>query len=422
MRQATVRAWRLTASALLQQIRVGSLTVVEGERRRTYGSGPPAALIQVNAPDFWPMLLRGSRGLAEAYATGVWDSPDLVAVIRVAARNAGVIDRVRTVATPLWAPRQRIRAALNRSTRQRSRRDIAFHYDLGNELFSRMLDPSMMYSCALFEHDGMTLEEASTAKLERVCERLELGPEDHVLEIGTGWGGFAVHAARTRGCRVTTTTISQEQHDYAAERVRRAGLQDRVEVIMRDYRDLTGQYDKLVSIEMIEAVGWQHIGTFFAKCSELLHGHGAMLLQAIVIDDRAFEVEKASKSFIKTYIFPGGALPSLEVISRNVARRTDLQTVGLEDITDSYVETLRRWRQNFLTYAGELAELGYDERFQRMWTLYLAYCEGGFAERRICDVQMLLAKPRWAVKAHPGRPGAAVVAAGRPHAAVESTL
>jgi cyclopropane-fatty-acyl-phospholipid synthase len=244
----------------------------------------------------------------------------------------------------------------------------------------------------------MTLEEASVAKLERVCERLDLGPEDRVLEIGTGWGGFAVHAAATRGCRVTTTTISREQHDYAVARVRQAGLQDRVTVLMRDYRDLRGRFDKLVSIEMIEAVGWQQIGRFFARCSDLLTPHGAMLLQAITIDDRAYEVEKASKSFIREYIFPGGCLPSLEVITRNVARRTDLQTVALEDITPSYVETLRRWRHNFAAHAQELAQLGYDERFQRIWTLYLAYCEGGFAERRICDVQLLLAKPRWAVK------------------------
>jgi cyclopropane-fatty-acyl-phospholipid synthase len=412
MRPGVVGISRLSAKALLTRIRVGSLTVVEGPERHTFGSGTPAALIHVNRPAFWPMLMRGSRGLAESYSSGAWDSPDLVAVIRLAARNAVLIDRVRAYTTPFWAPRQRMRATLNRSTRQRSRRDVAFHYDLGNELFERMLDPTMMYSCALFEHDGMTLEEASVAKLERVCQRLEIGPEDHVLEIGTGWGSFAIHAAATRGCRVTTTTISREQHDLAVARVAEAGLGDRVNVIMRDYRDLEGTYDKLVSIEMIEAVGWQHIGTFLARCADLLTPHGAMLLQAITIDDRAYEVEKASRSFIKEYIFPGGALPSMEVITRNVARRTDLQTVGLEDITDSYVETLRRWRQNFLAHADELAEFGYDETFQRMWTLYLAYCEGGFAERRICDVQLLLAKPRWAVRARSGRHSAAVAAAG----------
>jgi cyclopropane-fatty-acyl-phospholipid synthase len=389
---------RAAASLLLRAIRVGSLTVVEGHTRRTFGAGPPTATIDVHDSRFWPMLMHGSRGLAEAYAQGMWDSPDLVAVIRLAARNAVLIDQVRAVSAPLWKPRQRARETLRRRTRQRSRRDIAAHYDLGNELFARMLDPTMMYSCALFDRPGMSLHDASVAKLERVCERLRLGPEDRVLEIGTGWGGFAVHAAATRGCRVVTTTISRRQHDYAVERVRRAGLSDRVTVLMRDYRDLRGTFDKLVSIEMIEAVGWQQIGRFFARCSDLLSPQGAMLLQAITIDDRAYEVEKASRSFIREYIFPGGCLPSLEVITRNVARRTDLQTVALEDITPSYVETLRRWRHNFAAHAKELAQLGYDERFQRIWTLYLAYCEGGFAERRICDVQLLLAKPRWAVK------------------------
>ncbi len=412
MRPGAILFWRVAASCLLRQIRVGSLTVVEGRRRRKFGAGPPSATIHIRSPRFWRALMRGSRGLAESYSKGIWDSPDLVAVIRLAARNAGLIDRVRAYTVPFWSPMQRVRSLLNRSTRTRSRRDIAAHYDLGNELFARMLDPTMMYSCALFEHDQMTLEQASIAKLERVCEQLELGPDDHVLEIGTGWGGFALHAAATRGCQVTTTTISREQHDHAVERIRRAGLGDKVRVIMRDYRDLRGSYDKLVSIEMIEAVGWQHIGTFFAKCSELLSSHGAMLLQAITIDDRAYEVEKASKSFIKTYIFPGGCLPSMEVISRHVARRTDLQAVGLEDITASYVETLRRWRHNFAAHTGELAALGYDEPFRRMWTLYLAYCEAGFAERRICDVQLLLAKPRWAATERAGVRSAQIAVTG----------
>ena len=412
MRSRQIVMWRVLASVLLRQIRVGSLVIVDGKRRRTFGRGAPTATIHLYDVRFWRMLMRGSRGLAESYAQRMWDSPDLVAVIRLAARNAVLIDRVRIFTAPFWTPHQRVRALLRRGTRRQRRKDIAFHYDLGNELFERMLDPTMMYSCALFERDGMTLQEASVAKLERVCERLEIGPEDHVLEIGTGWGGFALHAAATRGCRVTTTTISRAQHDYAVRRVREARLSDRVTVLMCDYRDLRGQYDKLVSIEMIEAVGWQHIGTFLQRCSQLLTPHGAMLLQAITIDDRAYEVEKASKSFIREYIFPGGTLPSMEVIARNVARRTDLQTVGLEDITSSYVETLRRWRHNFAAHTDELDALGYDEHFRRLWTLYLTYCEGGFAERRICDVQLLLAKPLWAVRAHAGVRSAAIAAAG----------
>ncbi len=328
-------AWlsRWLVSILLRRIRVGSLVVVEGDVRRVYGSGPPVAMVRVDSSRTWPKLLRGSRGMAEAFAQGLWDSPDLVALIRLAACNARGLDRLRSLLAPVRWPRQRARALLRPSTKRRRRRDIASHYDLGNELFSRMLDPTMSYSCAIFEHEAMTLEQAQVAKLERVCEQLDLRPEDRVLEIGTGWGAFALHAAATRGCHVTTTTISREQHDYAIEQIHRAGLNDKVTVLMEDYRDLHGRYDKLVSIEMIEAVGWRHLGTFFATCSELLAPDGAMLLQAITIDDRAYEVEKASKSFIKTYIFPGGCLPSLEVITRKLARRTDMQAVGLVDLT-----------------------------------------------------------------------------------------
>ena len=252
----------------------------------------------------------------------------------------------------------------------------------------------MMYSCAVFERPDASLEEASLAKLERVCRKLRLRPGDRVLEIGTGWGGFALHAAGRYGCHVTTTTISREQHAYTTRRVREAGLQDRVTVLLEDYRELSGTYDKLVSIEMIEAVGWQYFQTFFRRCSELLADDGAMLLQAITIDDRAYEVEKAGRSFINTHIFPGGCLPSMEVISRSVARATDLRPVHLEDITAHYATTLACWRERFLAGAEQLAELGYDERFRRLWELYLSYCEGGFRERRIQDVQLLLAKPR----------------------------
>jgi cyclopropane-fatty-acyl-phospholipid synthase len=307
--------------------------------------------------------------------------------------NVGGLDRLRRVLTPVLIPVQRWARWLARNTPHRSRKRIAAHYDLGNEMFSLFLDPTMMYSCAVFEEPGATLEQASLAKLERVCAKLDLGPEDHVLEIGTGWGGFAVYAAERYGCRVTTTTISREQHDYAQQRVREAGLEDRVTVLLQDYRELEGRYDKLVSIEMIEAVGWQYFPTFFRRCSDLLVDDGAMLLQAIVIEDSAYEVEKAGRSFINTYIFPGGCLPSLEVISRTLARASDLRQVHLEDITAHYATTLAHWRERFLASAERVAELGYDERFRRLWELYLSYCEGGFRERRIQDVQLLLAKP-----------------------------
>jgi len=389
------RVARGIALGVLARLRSGRLTVVEGERALVLGHGSPQATVQVRSPRLWPRLLHGSRGMAEAYMQGFWESPDLTAVVRVAARNARSLDEWRRRLAPARVPLQAARGIRARNTHARSRRGIAAHYDLGNELFALMLDETMMYSSAYFPRQGMTLAQASRAKLELVCDTLDLQADDHVLEIGTGWGGFAVHAARTRGCRVTTTTISREQCEHAREWVRAAGVADRVTVLCEDYRDLRGRYEKLVCIEMIEAVGYRDFGTFFARCSNLLAAHGRMLLQAITIDDRAYEVEKASRSFIRTHIFPGGCLPSLAVIARCVAQRTDMQAVGLEDLTPHYAETLQCWRANFEAATARLEDLGYDERFRRLWRMYLAYCEAGFAERRIGVVQMLLAKPRW---------------------------
>jgi cyclopropane-fatty-acyl-phospholipid synthase len=387
--------------ALLDRIASGRLTVCEGGRRHVFGSGSPQATVVIRSPRAWAAALRGSIGLAEAYAAGLWDSPDLTAVFRVAARNIGGLDRLKRRLAFAVVPWQRARSFAQRNTPASSRRDIAAHYDLGNDLFALMLDPTMMYSAAVFTRRGMTLEEASRAKLDRICAKLDLGPADHVVEIGTGWGGFAVHAAATTGCRVTTTTLSEEQRALALERVQDAGLSDRVTILRQDYRELRGAFDKLVSIEMIEAVGWKDFGTFFARCSALLRPTGLMALQAITIDDRLYEAEKTSRSFINTVIFPHGCLPSVEVLAHSVAHHGDLRIVDLEDITPHYVETLRRWRANVEAASEKLFELGYDRRFQRLWRLYLSFCEAGFAERRIGDVQVVLGKPRW-----PGRPAA----------------
>ncbi len=383
----------------LRGVRGGEIVLVEDTTRTSFGAvdqrRPLRAVVHVRSPRFYRALLRGSVGLGGSYMDGLWECSDLVTLVRIAALNVRSLDRMRRALAPMLIPLQRSTRWLRRNTIGRARRQIAAHYDLGNDLFSLFLDETMMYSCAIFESPQATLEQASLAKLGRVCSQLELSPQDHVLEIGTGWGGFAVYAARHYGCRVTTTTISREQHAYACERVRAAGLEDRVEVLLEDYRALRGRYDKLVSIEMIEAVGWQYFGTFFRRCCELLKPDGAMLLQAITIDDRAYAVEKAGKSFINTYVFPGGCLPSMEVISQSVARETDLRQVHLEDITPHYAETLRRWRERFLAASGKLAELGYDERFRRMWELYLCYCEGGFRERRIQDVQIMFVRPEY---------------------------
>jgi cyclopropane-fatty-acyl-phospholipid synthase len=352
-------------------------------------SGDLRARVTVHSPRAWPMLLRGSTGLADAYMDGLWDCDDLVSLVRMGARRLPALDAWRR---PFASVLRRARRAPDNS-RAGSRRNIAAHYDLGNAFFSLFLDETMTYSCAAFDRPDMSLREAQEAKLERACRKLELTEDDHLLEIGTGWGSLAVHAASRYGCRVTTTTISREQHDVALERVREAGLEDRVTVLLQDYRDLRGRFDKLVSIEMIEAVGWQGFAEYFRRCGELLHPHGLMLLQAITIDDRAYEVEKGSRSFIKTYIFPGGSLPSMELIGRCVVAETDMGPAGVEDMTPFYPETLRRWRERFLANAGRAEELGYDRRFRRLWELYLAWCEAGFRERRIGDVQLLLAKP-----------------------------
>jgi cyclopropane-fatty-acyl-phospholipid synthase len=384
---------RSVATGLLKRLREGRVELFDGKRRRSFGppDAPLATTVRMYDEDFLRALPRGSLALAESYADGSWEADDLVTLVRIGARELPRLDAWRKPLIPLHNAFTRI----PRNTRAGARRHIAAHYDRGNEMFRLFLDDSMTYSCAYFESLDATLGEAQEAKLDRVCRKLELTPDDHVVEIGTGWGSFAVHAAGRYGCRVTTTTISREQHKVAVERVRESGLADRVTVLLQDYRDVPGRFDKLVSIEMIEAVGWQYFETFFRRCAELLRPNGLMLLQAITIQDHLYEIEKASRSFIRELIFPAGCLPSVELIRRCVHRVTDFSMLDLEDITDHYPETLRRWRENFVRSEKRAAELGYDLRFRRLWELYFAWCEGGFRERRIGDVQALFAKPSY---------------------------
>jgi cyclopropane-fatty-acyl-phospholipid synthase len=392
----TARLARTIARRLLRRTRHGTLTILEDGRRQTFGvasAGGPAVSVSVHDRRFYRALLRGSLGVSEAYTEQWFDCAELPELARLAALNMPALDRWRRLVRPLVAVPQAAQSWCARNTPNRSRRRIAAHYDIGNDLFSLMLDETMTYSCAFFEGPGTSLHQAQLAKLDRICRKLELTAQDHVLEIGTGWGGFAIYAASHYGCRVTTTTISAEQFALAEQRVRAANVADRVTLLLEDYRDLDGTYDKLVSIEMIEAVGWQFFDTFFARCARLLRPGGAMLLQAITIDARAYAVEKAKRSFANTHIFPGGCLPSLEVISRSISRVTDLRPVHLEDITGHYVKTLRCWRENFLAQLERVRSLGYDGRFQRTWELYLAYCEGGFRERSIGVAHLLFAKP-----------------------------
>jgi len=406
---------RMIVLGALRSIRAGRVELVE--RGAVHVLGPPDAelsvTIHVHDPSAWRRCLRGSHGVAAAYLDGAWDCADLVTLVRIGAREIPRLDPLRRALLPL----RRVLERVPRNTRRAAPRHIGAHYDLGNDLFAAFLDETMSYSCARFEEPGMTLRAAQEAKLERICDALELSADDHLLEIGSGWGSLAIHAAAHYGCRVTTTTISREQRDFTRRRVRAAGLEDRVTVLLEDYRDLRGRYDKLVSVEMIEAVGWQYFDTFFGRCAALLAPDGLMLLQAITIDDRFYELEKAARSFANTQVFPSGCLPSLPVI-RRCAARAGLAELAAEDVTDSYPPTLRRWQENFRASRPRLAALGYDQRFRRLWELYLCWSEGGFLERRIEDHQLLFRRVKMrletASSSHAGPREASLASASLP--------
>ena len=382
----------------LAHLRHGQLTLVEAGERQLFGQ-PDAhahlrAEIQVHDEAFWPMVAgNGSIGAGEAYMQGYWSSPDLTAVIRLFVVNLDVLDGLEGGLARLGRPLLHGLHWLNRNTRRGSRKNIAAHYDLGNALFEQLLDSTMMYSAAMFRSAEDSLEQAQLYKLQRICEKLDLQPDDHLLEIGTGWGSMALYAASHYGCRVTTTTLSREQYEYTRQRIEAQGLQDRITLLLKDYRDLEGQYDKLVSIEMIEAVGHRYLPTYFRQCARLLKDDGLMLLQSITIRDQRYEQAKRSVDFIQRYIFPGGALPSLQVLLENVGRDTDLNLHHMEDFGLHYARTLRLWHDNLRRARHSLEPLGYDEQFYRLWEFYLCYCEGGFLERSIGAAQLLLAKP-----------------------------
>jgi cyclopropane-fatty-acyl-phospholipid synthase len=391
------RLSRALVSLIFSRVRAGRIEVIEGAKRRGFGPDGAAlrATVTINDPAAWRAPLRGSLGLGETYMDGLWETDDLVALMRIGARELRHLDGLRAAVARPRGLLHRLRRLVPDNTPAGARRHISAHYDLGNDLFAAFLDERMMYSCAYFPRRGASLEEAQLEKLERICGRLRLGPGNHLLEIGTGWGGLAIHAAREHGCRVTTTTISREQHELARRRVAEAGLEDRVTVLSEDYRDLRGRYDRLVSVEMIEAVGWRHYDEFFRRCDELLAPDGLMLLQAITIDDRLYEIEKGARSFANTHVFPGGCLPSQAQIAACVARDTELRQLWSEDITAHYPLTLAAWRERFGAAWSRLRSRGYDERFRRLWSFYLSSSEAGFRERRIGDVQTLFAKPEW---------------------------
>ena len=383
--------------ARLSSIAHGSLRLVDGATTRDFGgiAPGPAAAIEIRDPAFYSELAwGGSVGAAESYMLGHWSTPDLTALMRLMLVNRDALDSLESGIARLSAPLRLAAHWLHRNSRSGSRRNISAHYDLGNDFFRLMLDETMMYSCALFERPDMTLAEASRAKLDLVCRKLELDPSCHVLEIGTGWGGFAMHAAANYGCRVTTTTISPSQYELARERIRAAGLGGRIEVLLEDYRDLRGRYDRLVSIEMIEAIGHRQFPTFFRRAGELLERHGRMVLQSITIADVNYARARDEVDFIKRYIFPGCCIPSVGALTQAMVEASDLRLVHLEDIGPHYATTLAAWRRNFHARLDEVRAQGYPDTFIRMWEYYLCYCEAGFVERALGDVHMVMTRER----------------------------
>jgi cyclopropane-fatty-acyl-phospholipid synthase len=391
------RVARRAVHARLARITRGRLVLHEGSRTLRFGDAASdlEAHVRVRDLGFYRLLAqRGSLGGAEAYLDGLWTTDDLVAVVRVLARNQDALHQLDRGLARIARPGLRMLHLLRRNSRNGSRRNIAAHYDLGNAFFELFLDPTLTYSSAVFEPAGASLEAAQRAKYDRALGAVRVGASDHLLEIGTGWGGFAIHAAETTGCRVTTATLSAEQHARATERVAEAGLADRVEVVLRDYRDLDGSYDALVSIEMIEAVGHAHLPDYFRACTDRLRPGGRFFLQAIIVPERDLAASVRNVDFIKRHVFPGGQLVSIGAIAAALAAsRSDLQFERVADITPHYAETLRRWRERYLAALPQVTALGFDERFRRLWEFYLAYCEGGFRERAIGAVQATFVRP-----------------------------
>ena len=383
---------------LFNQLRHGELVIQDGDTTHRFGGGDvsiaPSATVVIHEQHAYSRILTGgTMGAAEAYIDGDWSTEQLTDVTRVFSANIPILEAMKHKQNWFIKAGVKLAHAARKNSVSGSRENIAAHYDLGNEFFSLFLDPSLMYSSAVYPKGSDNLAEASQHKLKLICEDLELKPTDHLVEIGTGWGGMAIYAAENYGCNVTTTTISKEQLDYARAEVERRGLQDKVTLLFEDYRNLSGQFDKLVSIEMIEAVGHEYFDTYFGRVSSLLKPNGKAVIQAITINEQRYEDYRKSVDFIKRYIFPGGCLPSLNIISGALTRTTDMQIIDLRDIAIDYAKTLKHWHEAFMAELDAVKSLGFDEKFIRMWRFYLSYCEGGFRERIIGTYQITMAKP-----------------------------
>lgn len=380
---------------LISQIQYGQIVLRDGEQVEIFGTDEAfSAQVTVLDPRFYPRLLfGGSIGAGEAYIDDFWKVDDLTVLVQIMARNMPLLDRLEKKFFWVYQPFRILMHRLNHNSKSGSRRNILSHYDLGNEMYRSFLDPTMMYSAAIYPSKKSSLEEASVNKLETICRKLDIQPSDKVVEIGSGWCGFAIYAATNYGCHVTTTTISDAQYQEGKKRIEQAGLSDNITLLKMDYRELTGSYDKLVSIEMIEAVGHRYHPQFFSKCNDLLKADGTMLLQAITMRDQDYDQYIKNVDFIQRHIFPGGCLPSNNRMFELISRETDLVVRQLEDFGFDYARTLKDWRHRFNRSFPELKKSGYDERFRRLWNFYLAYCEGGFLERVISVVHLVATRP-----------------------------
>ena len=378
-----------------KNLKMGHISINDGDETFSFGdsSSDEKVSVDIHSQEFYVMTgSGGALGIAEAYVAGYWSSDDVVKLFQIILRNRDILLSLEKGFAKLVKPINKMIHRGRQNTLKGSKENILAHYDLSNDFYKLWLDPSMTYSCAFFNNDSVTLEEASIEKLDRICRKLDLSEDDSVLEIGTGWGSFSIHAAKNYGCKVTTTTISDAQFDYARSRIKDEGLESKITLINKDYRDLDGKYDKIVSIEMIEAVGYEYIPDYFSKLSSLLKNNGLVALQGITYNDQNFEVYKNSVDFIKKYIFPGSCLISVAQIIDVIKKDTDLAMVDMEDITKHYAVTLNRWRKNFMDVIPKVKEMGYSQAFINMWEFYFLYCEAGFSERNIGDVQMIFAK------------------------------
>ena len=383
---------------LLKHLEGAQLELVEGNNSHLFGdtnSKLKGQMIIHDASLYQDILIGGSIGAAEAYIDAKWTSPNLTKVIQVMARNSQELDKIESKMKWLSKCKNLLLRRKNTNSEQGSKRNILAHYDIGNDLYERFLDASMQYSSAIYSEEAQTISQAQDNKMRTICERLSLTEKDHVIEVGTGWGGLAIFMAQNYGCKVTTTTISDAQFDFAQKKVSALGLEDKITLLKKDYRKLDGQYDKLVSIEMIEAVGHEYLPTFFSTCSNLLKPNGKMLLQSITIADTRYDQYRKGVDFIQKYIFPGGCLPSIAEMSRHFEKSTDMVVHQINDIGLHYARTLDDWRKAFEEEWNNLKKLGYNEEFKRLWLFYFSYCEGAFLERVISTHHIVARKPRY---------------------------